>query len=88
MTIKKKVLPKNAIPSQDPQFIKRRFIHALAELLSRDEARKSIDLELKNPYAIEWAKLRGSSPIFGYTSVEDTENQLLIYFGIETERAK
>lgn len=52
------------------------FIRALAEFLSKDIARKSIDLRIGKQYALEWAAVRNATPVFGYRSVEETEKML------------
>ena len=56
---------------------KKLFIKQLACFLSENHVRKSIDLELGNAYAKEWAKLRQSTPIFGNPTVEETEKELI-----------
>ena len=62
---------------------KRRFIRAIAEYISGDAGRKSIDLEMCNKYANEWARVRGASPILCTTDIDETEKQLREYFGIK-----
>lgn len=68
---------------------KHRFIAQLARFMCENEAGKSIALELeqKRPQLIaampklahEWAALRCTTPIIGYTSVEEAE-QILTEF--------
>lgn len=47
------------------------IIRALAEYLVRDQARKSIELEMGKPYAKEWSVLRGTTSVRGYPTVEE-----------------
>jgi hypothetical protein len=55
---------------------KQRFIKALAEFLVEDQAHKSILLEIGAKEGKQWAKLRGETPLFGYPTVEEAEEQL------------
>ena len=55
---------------------KRELIKLLAEYISSDAAKKSILLEMKDPDATLWAKIRQAANVFGWLSVEDTEKQL------------
>ncbi len=55
---------------------KRRFIHALAEYLVGDQAQKGVELSLGKPSGEAWAKLRGTTPLIGYPSVDEAERQL------------
>ena len=61
----------------------RLFARRLAEYLAGDQARKSIELEMGYPAALEWAELRGFVPVQGWASVEETEKALLELFGVE-----
>lgn len=47
------------------------FIEALAEYLTSNVAHKSIALQAGMREGIEWGKLRGKTPIFGYPSHEE-----------------
>ncbi len=47
------------------------FIEALAGFLVNNQAMKSIELEMNKPSAIEWAKVRGATPLFGYPTLEE-----------------
>lgn len=47
------------------------FIRALAEYLVNDQARKSIELEMGKPCAVEWAKVRNLSPVRGWATVDE-----------------
>lgn len=60
----------------------REFVHHLAVFLAGDAARKSIDMQLGKPYANEWAALRNSTPLVGYPSVEEAEQQLIQFLGL------
>lgn len=55
---------------------KDRFIEVLAEYLVKDQAAMSIHLEMKQPFALAWAKLRGATPLFGYPTQEEAVTQL------------
>ena len=55
------------------------FIRALAEFLSTDLGRKSIELEMGKDSAREWAKLRSTTPLFGYQSVEEATQVLTTF---------
>lgn len=63
---------------------KQRFVRALAEYLSADLARRSIELQLGKPDARQWAKLRGETPLAGYQDVDETERVLGAFLGIPT----
>lgn len=52
------------------------FIKKLAKFLADKPAKKSIDLEMENPYALAWAEIRNSTPLFGYPSIEEAEKIL------------
>ncbi len=56
------------------------FIRALAKFLAGDQAKKSIMLGMPNSVAFslaqEWATLRSASPLAGYGTVEEAEDQL------------
>jgi hypothetical protein len=51
------------------------FVRAVAEYLAANQ----VKLQLKNPWAIEWSKVRGSSPLFGYLTVDEAEQQLITF---------
>ena len=55
---------------------KENFIKVLAKFLTEDQVKKSIYLQMKDPGAEEWAKLRGATPLFGYPSIEESEEIL------------
>ena len=63
------------------------FLHALAVFLSEGQGTKSIHLEMGKEYALEWAALRQATPIFGYTTVHETEVALGNWLGIEPGEA-
>lgn len=52
------------------------FIRLLAEYLTADQARRSIELEMGKPDAQVWARLRSASPLFGYPTVDEAEEAL------------
>jgi len=61
---------------------KKLFIHELAEYLAgTNQAGKSIELQLGKQSGKEWAKLRSATPLFGYPSVEEAEQQLTEFLG-------
>lgn len=45
---------------------KTKFIEALAEYLVGNEAEMSIRLQMGKPDAKSWARMRGTTPLFGY----------------------
>lgn len=49
------------------------FVRELAKYLVEDQVRKSIDLQLKRPAALEWQALRSKTPLFGYPTVDEAE---------------
>ena len=61
---------------------KKAFIAELAKYLADNQAEKGIALQLESklrpvvPWAREWAKVRGASPLFGYPTIEEAEAQL------------
>ena len=56
---------------------KAEFVRLLAEFLSgKDQAAWSIKLEMKDPVAQIWAKLRAATPLFGWLSIEEAEKVL------------
>lgn len=66
---------------------KKLFIRSLAEFLVGNQAGKSIALEIEAKtcpiitWAQEWAKLRGTTTLFGYPSVDEAEKQLKEFLG-------
>jgi len=58
-------------PPPGPPTRRERFIKNLAEYLVLDQAEKSIRLEMKDPAALLWAELRGATPLFGYSTVNE-----------------
>lgn len=63
------------------------FVRALAEYLVKDEGSKSIWLEMGKPWAMEWARLRGNTPLSGYNTVEEAAKVLGDWFGGEFQVA-
>ena len=49
------------------------FVHQLAVYLSGNAAEMSILLEMHNPHAQVWARVRGALPHLGWATVEETE---------------
>ncbi len=62
---------KEEAPSNKDQ--KKKFIKKLAEYLVKDQAKKSIQLEMGSQDAKLWAELRSLTPIVGYPTVEEAE---------------
>lgn len=59
---------------------RREFVRALAEFLAGPRsAEMSIMLEMLNPEAMRWAKLRDATPLMGWPSVDEAERQLLAW---------
>ena len=61
--------------------LKAMFIRELADYLVKDQARKSIELEMGMVSAQEWARLRGKTPLFGYPTIEQAIVQLTNFLG-------
>jgi len=55
---------------------KAQFIRVLAEYLARDPAKQSILLQMGDPHAHQWAKLRGPTPLSGYPTIDEAEETL------------
>lgn len=47
------------------------FIKALANYLVRDQAKRSIQLEMGSSDAKEWAEMRSLTPLMGYPTVDE-----------------
>lgn len=60
---------------------KRRFIRQLAVYLADEPARKSIELQMGKLSAQEWANLRQTTPLMGYTTVDEAEQLLTEFLG-------
>ncbi len=61
---------------------KKAFIRKLAEFFAGEGvAFKSIQLSMGNGNAIEWAALRGATPLFGYPTVDEAEATLTDFLG-------
>lgn len=61
-----------------------RFVKELANYLVGNQAHMSILLEMNNPLAQQWAKLRNATPVFGWVTVEEAEKILTSFlFGEE-----
>lgn len=52
------------------------FIKALAQFLAGDSARKSIQLQMGNEWAIEWARVRQCTPLQGWVNEAEAETAL------------
>lgn len=52
------------------------FIKQLAEFLTKDQGMWSIKLEMNDPTALVWARLRSASTLFGYPNAEEAEQEL------------
>jgi hypothetical protein len=52
------------------------FAHELAQYLVGNQASMSIRLEMGEPAAKAWAKLRSTTPLSGYPTVIEAEKQL------------
>lgn len=60
-------------PASDPKSV---FIRTLAEFFVNDAAGKSIQLQLQMPWAVQWAKMRQATPLFGYPTIEEAVETL------------
>lgn len=77
-TKKPKKPAETSTPAEDARFIRKMaFIRQLAEFLTKDAAMWSIKLEMNDPTALAWAKLRMHSTLFGYPTVEEAERALI-----------
>lgn len=62
------------------------FIEALAEYLGGpNQAKQSIKLQMGDPDAKLWAKIRNASPIHGYPTVEETRDILAGFLNVNKE---
>lgn len=61
---------------------KREFIAELARFLTSDQARMSIKLEMGDPAAHAWAKLRHTTPLDGYPTQAQAEEVLRKWLGV------
>lgn len=52
------------------------LIDALAEFLTKDAARLSIELEMGKPHAQAWAKVRNASPVRGWATEAEAKESL------------
>lgn len=53
------------------------FIETLAEhLAGTNQVKYSIKMELNRDEAMDWAKLRSATPLFGYPTIEEATEQL------------
>jgi len=59
---------------------KRTFVRRLAEYLVKDQASMSIKLEMGLPEAKMWRHLREATPLFGYPTVDEADEQLQEWF--------
>lgn len=53
-----------------------KFIRLLAEYLVGNQAEMGIKVQLGKPDALNWAAMRGLSPLFGYQTVDEGEKLL------------
>ena len=67
---------------------KRTFIRRLAEYLVKAQVAMSIKLEIGRPEAKAWCELRATTPLFGYPTGDEAENQLCIWLLGEGAGAK
>lgn len=66
----------NFDPRTSDRVRKKDFVKVLAEYLVGDQVRRSIQLEMADPDAKLWARMRGLTPLLGYPDVEEAERQL------------
>lgn len=52
------------------------FIEKIAKYLVENQVHKSIELQMGKASAKEWAEIRGTTPLFGYPTVEEAIEQL------------
>lgn len=63
--------------------LKETFVRRLAAFLVKDQAAKSIRLEMGRPDAKEWAHLRAATPISGWPTEQEAVETLSKWLGIE-----
>ena len=66
-----KMLGSNLLTIFNMATLKDEFIEELAKYLVEDQVKMSIFLEMKRPDAVQWARLRNLTPLFGYITVEE-----------------
>lgn len=71
--------------SKKDLLLKKIFLKRLTKYLVFNQAFKSMELQMGKESANEWADLRGSTPLFGYPSVEEAEQILGEWLGIKPE---
>ena len=49
---------------------RKKFAQALAQYLVNNEAVMSVKLEMQDPEALVWAKVRAATPLFGYVTAK------------------
>ena len=59
------------------------FIRKLAEYLAGRQIEMSLKLEAGTTEGIQWADLRRATPLFGYPTVEEAEDRLAVWLGVE-----
>ncbi len=59
------------------------FVRALAQYLVGDQGIMSIRLEMGDPNAQQWARLRAATPLFGYPTEDEATEQLASWLGLE-----
>jgi len=66
------------------EYVKARtpFIRELARYLVEDQTKQSIGLQMGSDSSRKWARLRGTTPLFGYPTVEAAEDQLAAWLGL------
>lgn len=62
------------------------FIKQLAQFLAGDQSRKSIELQMGKSSAKEWAELRNLTPLFGYPTMEEAEQTLADWLGVNLDK--
>lgn len=73
---KPKVRTKTAPVKDERASLKAAFIHAIAEFLTKDQAKWSIKLEMGSEDAKRWAAIRSTTPLMGYPPFEEAEQVL------------
>ena len=57
-----------------------KFLTAVAKYLTRDQARRSIGLEMGNPEDRVWQQVRIASPLVGWLSEQEAAERLIAWF--------
>jgi len=63
------------------------FVRVLANYLVGDQGVMSIRLEMGDPNAKQWARLRAATPLFGYPTEDEAASQLASWLGLSESKS-